>query len=151
MVGTEQKVYYLHPPNKHVNLQLLGGLDTRTRTHTHDANTAFVEFLQRLSRDTIGGLQDVCLCLRGTHSVTPEEAQAAISPQPLFAPKNEPLQDNEHFKDRYSHNTNESPVKTLCSRQGRRERGSERGRESAGSVKATLSVSGSGRNSSCCL
>lgn len=151
MVGTEQKVYYLHPPNKHVNLQLLGGLDTRTRTHTHDANTAFVEFLQRLSRDTIGGLQEVCLCLRGTHSVTPEEAQAAISPQPLFAPKNEPLQDNEHFKDRYSHNTNESPVKTLCSRQGRRERGSERGRESAGSVKATLSVSGSGRNSSCCL
>lgn len=30
--------------------------------------------------------------------MTREEAQAAISQQPLFAPKNEALQDNEHFK-----------------------------------------------------
>lgn len=126
MVGVEQNVSYLH---------LL---------------STFTGFLQRLSRDTLGGIKEVWLCLCGAHCVTPEEAQAAISPQPLFAPKNEPLQDNEHFKDRYSHNTNESPVKTLCSRQGRRERGSVRGGESAGSVRATLSVSGSGRNSSCC-
>lgn len=89
MVGIEQKVYYVH------------------------LIPAFSGFLQRLSRDTRGGIREVCLCLRGAHCVTPEEAQAAISPQPLFAPKNEPLQDNEHFKDRYSHNTNESPVKTL--------------------------------------
>lgn len=30
--------------------------------------------------------------------MTREEAQAAISPQPLFAPQNEALQDNKHFK-----------------------------------------------------
>lgn len=121
---------------------------------TNTANAAFVEFLQRLSRDTIGGIQEVRLCvhtacsmcLHGTHCVTPEEAQAAISPQPLFAPKNQPLQDNEHFKDRNSHNTNESPVKTLCSRQGRRAR--EGASQLDLSKPHSLSVSGSGRNSS---
>ena len=38
------------------------------------------------------------MCLHGIYSMTREEAQAAISQQPLFAPQNEALQDNEHFK-----------------------------------------------------
>lgn len=32
------------------------------------------------------------------HEIYAEEAQAAISQQPLFAPETEALQDNEHFK-----------------------------------------------------
>lgn len=35
--------------------------------------------------------------LHGLDCETREEAQAAISLQPLFSPKNEALQDNEHF------------------------------------------------------
>lgn len=38
------------------------------------------------------------MCLHGIYCMTREEAQAAISKQPLFAPKNEALQDNEHLK-----------------------------------------------------
>lgn len=37
-----------------------------------------------------------CICME--YSANAEEAKAAISQQPLFAPKNEALQDNEHFK-----------------------------------------------------
>lgn len=38
------------------------------------------------------------MCLHGIYRMTRGEAQAAISQQPLFAPQNEALQDNEHFK-----------------------------------------------------
>lgn len=39
-----------------------------------------------------------CVCVSSHNIMTLEEAQAAISQQPLFAPQNEALQDNEHFK-----------------------------------------------------
>lgn len=39
-----------------------------------------------------------CSCICMEYTANAEEAQAAISQQPLFAPKNEALQDNEHFK-----------------------------------------------------
>lgn len=39
------------------------------------------------------------MCLHGIYCMTREEAQAAVSQQPFcLPPKNEPLQDNEHFK-----------------------------------------------------
>lgn len=69
------------------------------------------------------------------------EAQAAISPPPLFAPKNEALQDNEHFKTAIP-----TTATTRLSQHSdigwdrEKERGEVK-KESAGSVKATLSVS----------
>lgn len=38
------------------------------------------------------------VCVSPHNIMTSEEAQATISQQPLFAPQNEALQDNEHFK-----------------------------------------------------
>lgn len=95
-----------------------------------------------LSRRTEGSSYGLCMCLHPIYRVTWEEAQAAISQQPLFAPQNEALQDNEHFK------TATPTTPTTCLSQhsdiGRaRQRESER--ESAGSVKAILSVSVSSR------
>lgn len=95
-----------------------------------------------LSRRTEGSSYGLCMCLHPIYRVTWEEAQAAISQQPLFAPQNEALQDNEHFK------TATPTTPTTCLSQhsdiGRaRQRESEG--ESAGSVKAILSVSVSSR------
>lgn len=39
-----------------------------------------------------------CACICMEYTANAEEAQAAILQQPLFAPKNEALQDNEHFE-----------------------------------------------------
>ncbi len=98
------------------------------------------------SRNTEGSSYGLCMCLHGIYCMTREEAQAAISQQPLFAPQNEALQDNEHFKTA----TPTTPTTRLSQHSDiGRERAGERGRgrESAGSVKATLSVFSREQNS----
>ena len=107
-------------------------------------SSVFVEGLAAgLGMNTESSSYGPCMCLHGICCMTRGEAQAAISQQPLFAPQNEALQDNEHFKT-----ATPTTLTTRLSQHsdiGReRERKREGEGESAGSVKATLSVWGGG-------